>query len=232
MNTYFFNKTGQAGTCPHCGNQSDDLIKFELTSGEKHKDYMLCYDCAKRLHETAKSRGYQYRPTTVNQTASVSDSNQYYDEQVAPEYNKNPFLKNGDLKKLIKTVAIIVIAIVVVLVLAPAVVRTISIISNSVSSSIATKNFEIEGTWRNIGEDTCAQIQRGSVVSFDGTNCNVYSPRDTYAFYKDGSNYHLTCTSFFAGDSMEFVVTVRDNDHISMDYYGRGETVVELERVS
>ena len=97
------------------------------------------------------------------------------------------------------------------------------------SSGGSHKNFAIEGQWKNVGTESCAQMQVGSITSFDGEHCNVYSPYDTYAFYESDGVYHLDCTSFFAGDSMNFIVDIIDDDNIILNNTG---TRVTLTRVS
>ena len=181
---------------------------------------MQCPKCGRQLPEG--SAFCQYCGARIGNEAVKANKSGIGD---SISNSKQPAVRKDLLKYL--SIGIVAIALIVA-----GCVAIPKLISSSGNSGNSVKNFQIEGTWKNIGNDTCAQIQHGSVVKFDGTNCNVYSPMDTYAFYKDGSNYHLTCTSFFAHDSMEFVVTVKDKNHISMDYYGRGETVVELERVS
>ena len=69
----------------------------------------------------------------------------------------------------------------------------------------------------------------GQEVVFDGTNCNVFSPADTYAFYKDGDYYRLDCTSFLFAETLSFKVGIVDNDHIDIFY--NGPEYVELQRV-
>lgn len=100
--------------------------------------------------------------------------------------------------------------------------------SNSVKSNYLD-SFSIEGTWKNVGNTTCAQIQEGSIVNFDGSNCNVYSPNDTYAFYEADGVYHLDCTSPFASDSLCFTVNIVDSDNIEL--ISSGSTVIKLCRV-
>ena len=96
------------------------------------------------------------------------------------------------------------------------------------SSGGGLNKFSIEGKWKNVGEDTFGQVQQGSIVVFDGENCNVYSPQDTYAFYKEGSDYTLDCTSMLFSDTVTFTVKVIDNDNIEMTGYGG---VLKLTRV-
>ncbi|RYC74819.1 hypothetical protein [Candidatus Nanosyncoccus alces] len=102
------------------------------------------------------------------------------------------------------------------------------------SETIATKiyqtinEFSIVGKWKNVGEYTFGQAQKGSIISFDGTNCNFFSPKDTYAFYKNGDNYKLDCTSPLA-DTVSFTVKIIDENNIDIF---NGSDIVELTRVS
>ena len=91
-----------------------------------------------------------------------------------------------------------------------------------------TDKFDIKGKWKNIGKYTYGQAQKGSIISFDGTNCNFYSPKDTYAFYKKGDNYRLDCTSPL-GDTASFTVKIVDDEHIDVS---NGSDIVELKRIS
>ena len=102
-------------------------------------------------------------------------------------------------------------------------------VSSAKQKNYVTKNdFSIIGKWKNIGEYTYGQAQTGSIINFDGTNCNFYSPKDTYAFYKKGDNYRLDCTSPL-GDTASFTVKIIDDDHIDVS---NGSNIVELKRVS
>ena len=92
---------------------------------------------------------------------------------------------------------------------------------------ISVDDFSIEGKWKNVGETTWGQAQTGAIIVFDGKNCNYFSPNDTYAFYKDGDNYKLDCTSPL-GDTISSTVKIVDDNNI--DIYS-GSTVIELTRV-
>jgi|GEM_PF-2742889 len=94
-----------------------------------------------------------------------------------------------------------------------------------------SKNFSIEGKWKNVGSTTYGQIQAGAIVSFNGSKCNVVSPSDTYAFYENGSGdgYTLDVTTLLFSQTLSFNVTVEDNDHISLE---NGGTVIQLERIN
>ncbi len=88
--------------------------------------------------------------------------------------------------------------------------------------------FSIEGKWKNVGSTTFGQVQKDAVVIFNGTNCNFFSPRDTYAFYKEGSRYKLDCTSFLFSETLTFNVKVVNKDNIEVD---TGSDVLKLKRV-
>ena len=88
--------------------------------------------------------------------------------------------------------------------------------------------FSIEGKWKQTGDNTFGQAQKGAIIVFDGTRCNWYSPADTYAFYKEGKNYRLDTTNVLFGDTPSFIVVAIDNDNI--DVYN-GTNAVSLMRV-
>jgi len=89
-------------------------------------------------------------------------------------------------------------------------------------------NFSIDGKWKNVGENTFGQAQKGSIVVFNGTNCNWYSPQDTYAFYKDGDNYRLDITGALFGENRSFKVVVTDKNNIEIY---NGSTPISMKRV-
>ncbi|MDO4809044.1 MAG: zinc ribbon domain-containing protein [Eubacteriales bacterium] len=90
------------------------------------------------------------------------------------------------------------------------------------------RNFYIEGKWKNTGSTGFGQAQPGSIIIFDGMNCNYFSPRDTYAFYKNGNNWQLDCTSFMSTDTLSFTVGIIDENNIEIIY---GSKAVKLTRV-
>ena len=92
---------------------------------------------------------------------------------------------------------------------------------------ISASNFSITGKWKNIGTYAFGQVQSGAIVAFDGTNCNFYSPQDTYAFYRDGDNYKLECTSLLA-ETLSFTVKIVDENNIDVF---NGSNILELTRV-
>lgn len=92
---------------------------------------------------------------------------------------------------------------------------------------ITMNNFSIEGKWKSVGSYGFGQAQPGAIVAFDGTNCNFFSPSDTYAFYADGNDYRLECTSFMSTSTATFTVRIIDADHIDVYY---GDNITELQR--
>lgn len=90
------------------------------------------------------------------------------------------------------------------------------------------RDFSIEGKWKSVGESGFGQAQPGAIVAFNGTNCNFFSPKDTYAIYQDGDTYKLDVTSYLFADTLTFTVNTIDEDHIVIT---SGQTVTELERV-
>ena len=86
--------------------------------------------------------------------------------------------------------------------------------------------FSIEGKWKSVGSYGFGQAQPGSIVSFDGMHCNLYSPADTYALREEDGQYYLDATSLLA-DTVTFSVEVTDKDNIKLLY---GGTTTELQR--
>ena len=107
---------------------------------------------------------------------------------------------------------------------------------NDNASEAGTENYEytfisgfsIEGKWKSIGDSGFGQAQPGAIVAFDGTNCNFFSPKDSYTLYQDGDTYKLDVTSYLFADTLTFTVNTIDEDHIVIT---SGQTVTELERV-
>ena len=95
--------------------------------------------------------------------------------------------------------------------------------------SACSSSFTLIGKWKNTGTDTFGQIQENSVLIVDETYCNLYSPKDTYAFYKENGGYKLDISSYFFGESLSFSVNVIDNNHIEIS---RGNIVLSLTRVN
>lgn len=89
-------------------------------------------------------------------------------------------------------------------------------------------NFSIKGKWKSVGEYGFGQAQPGAIIVFDGNNCNLFSPRDTYALTKGQTDYTLDCTSSFTADTVSFTVKIIDKNNIDLC---RGEYITELKRV-
>ena len=83
-------------------------------------------------------------------------------------------------------------------------------------TACGSSKFSIEGKWKNTGTATYNQIQSGSIIVFNGNECNVLSPRDTYALSKEGDKYRLDLTALLGGD-VSLYINVVDNDHIELD---------------
>lgn len=100
--------------------------------------------------------------------------------------------------------------------------------SEAIEKNYITMNdFSIEGKWKSVGSYGFGQAQPGAIVAFDGTNCNFFSPSDTYTFYADGDGYRLECTSFMSTSTAAFTVKIIDADHIDVYY---GDNITELQR--
>ena len=88
--------------------------------------------------------------------------------------------------------------------------------------------FTIKGKWKNIGDTTFGQIQKDCILIVTDNYCNLYSPKDTYAFYSSLEGRKLEITSFLFGEKLIFDVSVLDNDNIILE---RNSTVLQLRRV-
>jgi hypothetical protein len=91
--------------------------------------------------------------------------------------------------------------------------------------------FSIQGTWKSVGANGWGQAQPGAIVRFDESQANLYSPRDTYAFTKDGSDYKLEVTGVLGGTSA-FKVKVLDSNNIELYSGSKTSPVVVLKRAS
>jgi hypothetical protein len=95
--------------------------------------------------------------------------------------------------------------------------------------STGNSSFDITGSWKSVGEEGPGQAQPGAIVAFNGQNCNLYSPQDTYGFYKDGDQYRLDVTGLLGGN-LSYTVKVIDNSTIEL--YNGDELKAKLQRVS
>jgi hypothetical protein len=98
-------------------------------------------------------------------------------------------------------------------------------------SACGASSFDIEGTWRSVGDTGWGQAQPGAVIQFSDGKANLYSPSDTYAFYKEDDVYKLDVTGVLGGGG-SFVVNIIDNDNIELLRGGQSDPAVVLERVS
>ena len=96
-------------------------------------------------------------------------------------------------------------------------------------SACSIGSFDIRGTWKSTGESGWGQAQPASIVQFNNGKANLYSPQDTYAFYKDGDTYKLDLTGLL-GDSVSFRVEVINDDKIEL-WSGSTSLSAVLERV-
>ncbi|MDR1961463.1 MAG: hypothetical protein LBQ16_04195 [Gracilibacteraceae bacterium] len=87
-------------------------------------------------------------------------------------------------------------------------------------------DFAIEGKWKSVGDYGFGQAQPGSIVVFDGTHCNFFSPQDTYAFYQDGGKYILDATSALFSQNLSFTVKIIDENNVEI-YDGSNTTVLK-----
>lgn len=90
-------------------------------------------------------------------------------------------------------------------------------------------DFDVYGKWKNVGDDEYGQMRKNAVVVFDGVNCNVYSPKDTYALESNGDGtYHLTVTGLLGG-SPSFTVIPIDQNNMVLE--NGDSTQIHLKRV-
>jgi hypothetical protein len=75
--------------------------------------------------------------------------------------------------------------------------------------------FDIRGNWKVVGGVGWGQMQQSSAIVFKGGNCNVYSPNDTYVFYKENDTYKLDVTGLLGGNT-SFDVKVNSSDDIEL----------------
>ena len=202
----------EAGYCQQCGQYQDALYLATLSRQGETESMAMCRNCAVQL----KDRFDRYNAPMQNVPAP---------QAAVPSAPAGRGKARATVRSRKPLAVIAVIAVILI-----AIFGISQMVKNGGGSSSGVRNFAIEGTWKNVGNTSCAQMQVGSITTFDGTHCNVYSPRDTYAFYQSGGEYHLDCTSFFAGDSMCFTVRIIDRDNIELTY--TTGTVVRLTRIS
>jgi len=72
-------------------------------------------------------------------------------------------------------------------------------------------SFSIVGTWQVVGNQGFGQAQPGAIVMFNGTQCNIYSPQDTYMY----SNGKISGTGLLGGN-WSFLVNYKDDNDIDL----------------
>jgi len=91
--------------------------------------------------------------------------------------------------------------------------------------------FNIQGTWKSVGETGWGQAQPGAIVRFGNGQANLFSPQDTYALYQDSGSYKLEVTGILGGTT-SFRVEVISRNKIELYIGANGTPSVVLERVS
>ena len=94
----------------------------------------------------------------------------------------------------------------------------------------ACGGFKIEGTWKQTGDATWGQAQKGAIINFKSNGqANLFSPSDSYAFYKQGDSYRLDVTGLLGGSS-SFDVEVVNKDKIELRQGGQLKVTLERTR--
>jgi len=89
-------------------------------------------------------------------------------------------------------------------------------------------SFDIRGNWQ-VTSGQWGQATPGTVIVFNGSQCNLYSPKDTYGISKtSNNNYRLSVTGLLGGN-FSFDVTVVDKNHIKLV---NGSTSIEMKRLN
>lgn len=104
-----------------------------------------------------------------------------------------------------------------------------AVLALSLTGCAFEEEFQIEGNWKSVGEDSWGVVSKGSAVTFTGEHTNLYSPLDTYVLYTEGEDVKLTVTGMMGGDTT-FTVNIVDDDNIELTQ--QGEVVLALKRVS
>ncbi|RRC95341.1 hypothetical protein [Schaalia canis] len=101
--------------------------------------------------------------------------------------------------------------------------------TGSVNETADTSDIAIEGKWKATGDQKWGIVTPGSIVIFNGQETNIFSPKDTYAFYEDGGKLRLDLTGALGGNA-SFTINVVDDTTIELT--SGGETKLVLTRVS
>lgn len=104
----------------------------------------------------------------------------------------------------------------------------VSIEENSAPVDDQVEDITIEGKWKATGEHTWGIVSPGSIVIFNGQETNIFSPKDTYAFYEDGGKLRLDLTGALGGNA-SFTIKVVDDSTIELT--SGGEPKLVLRRV-
>ena len=171
---------------------------------------MYCMKCGKQIEDTAKFCNYC--------GSAIKNGNQ--DDQNLSRKCENTVHRPVDSNPQGKIAMFVIVGLLACIIIG-------CIFQNLGPGS--EKKFAIEGSWKSVGDYGFGQAQPGAIVVFDGTNCNFFSPNDTYAFYKENVEWRLDCTSMLLSDTMSFRVEVIDYDNI--DRYS-DSYVTKLKRVN
>ena len=90
-------------------------------------------------------------------------------------------------------------------------------------------SFSLIGKWKNVGDASFGQIQPGDILVFDGVYCNLYSPKDTYAFSSTHGSGQLDITSFLFNEQLSFTIEIINNNKITIC---NDSTILKMEKVT
>ncbi|MCL2466172.1 MAG: hypothetical protein FWF02_07805 [Micrococcales bacterium] len=76
-------------------------------------------------------------------------------------------------------------------------------------------SYDIRGTWKSVGSEGWGQAQPGAIVLFGDGQATLYSPQDTYAFYKENGTWRLVVTGLLGGTT-NFRVVIIDANNIEL----------------
>lgn len=79
-----------------------------------------------------------------------------------------------------------------------------------------------------MGDSGFGQAQPGSIIVFNDSECNFFSPADKYAFYEEDGEYVLEVMGLLSTEALTFTVEVEDEENIEIS--GQS-TVTKLKRV-
>ena len=176
---------------------------------------MYCNKCGTRIPDDSR-----FCPKCGNGVAPISthlNSLNIAGKDVRDEENySNVALKeSSDASKGVGAKILITVGAVILLIiiLSMAIAGTTS---NKSSTASKEQNFTIEGKWKSVGDHGIGMAQPGAIVTFDGQNCNVISPMDTYAFEQNGNSFRLYVSGVMGGN-VSFDVVVENYNDITLD---------------